>query len=593
MNVSEYIFYFLRKKGVDTSFVITGGHSMYLDDALCRTPEIEPIFVHHEQTACMSADAYSRMSNKLGVVVVTAGPGAINVVNGLVGGYIDSAPMMIISGQTNYRYVKYMDETQIRQIGVQGINVRPFVEHATKFFVTVDDPSKIAYYMEKAYYMAFSGRPGPVWIDVPIDVQSMIVPERLLSHYEPEPDGVLFEQRRQHCRQIIDAIQAAKRPLIIAGQGVSLSGMRSTFLSIVEKLQVPVVMSRLGIDLMDSSHMLYAGRIGNNGERSANMAVQSADLIVALGSRLATSAVGHNSADFGRNAKKIVVDIDQKELDKPGVVINLKIKDNLKLLLPRLLENIEGKAFAPNSKWIAKCRERKVKYPVVLPEYQNDLPINSYYFTKKLSDLCSAETAILLDTGSCFHVVSQAWQIKRGQRFLTAGGLSSMGYWAACIGVSALNNNGNTIVITGDGSLQLSIQEFATLRHLNKPIKLFVFNNRGYLLIKNTQHSSMNNRLFGVNSETGLYFPDSVKVAEAYGIKAVRIETLDELEDKIKEVLSYDGPVVCDVITNEWQPIIPRVASIKGSDGKVISKSFEDMYPFLAPDELESAMLVE
>ncbi len=593
MNVSEYIFQFLKEKGVDTTFVITGGQAMHLDDALCRTPEIKPIFVHHEQTASMSADAYARISGKLGVALVTAGPGAINVVNGLVGGYIDSAPMMIISGQTNYRYVEYMDETQIRQIGVQGIHVRPFVEHATKFFVTVDDPSKIAYYMEKAYDMAFSGRPGPVWIDVPIDIQSMTVPERLLSHFTPEPDSVLFEQRQQYCNQIIDAVRAAKRPLIVAGQGVSLSGMRNTFLSIVEKLPIPVATSRLGIDLIDSSHMLYVGRIGNNGERSANMAVQSADLIIALGSRLATSAVGHNSADFGRNAKKMVVDVDQKELDKPGVIVDVKIRDDLKKLLPCLLEELEGKDLKPNMEWIAKCHGRKLKYPVVLPEYQNETPINSYYFTKRLSDLCPADMTILLDTGSCFHVVSQAWEIKQGQKFLTTGGLSSMGYWAACIGALAANDYKNTVVITGDGSLQMSMQEFATLRHLNKPIKLFIFNNSGYLLIKNTQRSSMNNRLFGVSDETGLYFPDSVKVAEAYGIKATRIESLDEMEGKIKEVLAYDGPVVCDVVTAEWQPIIPRVTSVKNPDGTMTSKKFEDMYPFLVPEELEEAMSIE
>ena len=593
MNVSEFIFQFLKAKGVDTAFVITGGQAMHLDDALCRTPEIKPIFVHHEQVASMSADAYSRISGKLGVALVTAGPGAINITNGLVGGYIDSAPMMIISGQTNYRYVKYMAETQIRQIGVQGIDIRPFVEHATKFFVTVDDPCKIAYYMEKAYYMAFSGRPGPVWIDVPIDIQSMTVPERLLSHFTPESDGVLFEQRRRYCKQILDEIQAAKRPLIVAGQGVRLSGMQSTFLSIVEKLSVPVVTSRLGIDLIDSSHMLYVGRIGNNGERSANMAVQSADLIVALGSRLATSAVGHNSADFGRNAKIIMVDIDQKELDKPGVIIDVKINDDLKKLLPCLLEELNGKTIKPNTEWIAKCRRRKEQYPVVLPEYQNETPLNSYYFTKKLSDLCSEDMTVLLDTGSCFHVVSQAWEIKQGQKFLTTGGLSSMGYWAACIGALAANDYKNTVAITGDGSLQMNIQEFATLRHLNKPIKLFIFNNSGYLLIKNTQRGSMNNRLFGVSAETGLYFPDSVKVAEAYGIKAVRIESLDDMEDKIKEVLAYDGPVVCDVITAEWQPIVPRVASVKNPDGTMSSKKFEDMFPFLTAEELEEAMSFE
>ena len=228
----------------------------------------------------------------------------------------------------------------------------------------------------------------------------------------------------------------------------------------------------------------------------------------------------------------------------------------------------------------------------MLPEYAEETPVNSYYFTKRLSDLCPDSIAVLLDTGSCFHVVSQAWEIKKGQKFLTTGGISTMGYWAACFGAAAANNYKNTVVITGDGSLQMSIQEFATLKYLNKPIKLFIFNNNGYLQIKNTQRNSMNNRLFGVSPDTGVFFPDSVKLAEAYGIKAVKIQTPEETDEKIKEVLAYDGPVICDVITPEWQPIVPRVASGKNPDGTMFSKKFEDMYPFLSQEELEEAMKV-
>jgi acetolactate synthase-1/2/3 large subunit len=563
---------------------------MFIADALCRTPEIKPIFTHHEQSAGMSADAYSRMTGKLGLAVVTAGPGAMNITNGLVGGFMDSAPMMIVSGQSNYSCVKYMDESGIRQYGVQGINIRPFVEAATKFFVTVDDPSKIKYYMEKAYYLAFAGRPGPVWIDVPLDIQRMEVPERLLSSYVPDQPTTLYADRKANCVTVIDHIKEAKRPLIIAGQGIRLGNALQEFLSLVEQLRVPVITTRLGIDLINSDHELYVGRPGNYGERSANIAIQNADLILVLGSRLSTSSIGHDASQFGKNAKIIAVEIDPLELNKPGANLAIKICDDVKKFIACLLDQLPAAGIREQASWTSRCRFWKEKYPVVLPEYEKEQPVNSYYFTQQLSALCDDKTAVLVDTGSCFHVACQAWKVKLGQRFLTTGGLSSMGYWAAVIGACAANNYQNTIVITGDGSLQMNLQELATIKNLNKPIKIFILNNNGYLLIRQTQRNFMESRFFGEGPNTGVYCPDSIKIAEAYGIKAVKIETPEETSEKIKEVLAYDGPVVCDVITPEWQLIIPRVSSDKMPDGTLVSRKYEDMFPYLPPEEMAENM---
>lgn len=584
MTVSDYIFEFLAKKGVDNAFVVTGGQAMFLNDALARRPMIKPIFAHHEQTCGMSADAYARISGKLGVAVVTAGPGSINVVNGLVGGWCDSASMMIISGQSALSCVQYQERSGIRQYGIQGIYIRPFVEKATKYFITIDDPAKVQYYMEKAYDEAMNGRPGPVWIDVPLDIQRMQVPEKLLSSYIPEKTGLSIEERRNLVDSVVKEFCVAKRPLLIAGQGVRLSHSEKMLIDFAEEHQIPIITTRLGIDLIASSHPLFVGRPGNYGERAANLATQTADLILAVGSRLSTASIGHDSKKFGLRARKIVVDIDEKELEKPICNIDLKICDDAFHFLRELRNQ---KFDLKYEQWATLCRMWKSSYPVVSEDYRTEQTYNSYYFTDKLSDLTDEKTMVIVDTGSCFHVACQCWKIKEGQHFLTTGGLSSMGWWVAGIGACIANERKNTVVITGDGSLQMNIQEFATIRHNNLPIKVFVYNNNGYLLIRQTQRNFMEDRFFGEGPETGVWCPDTLKIAEAYGIKGVRIERKEEIEVKIKEVLEYPGPVICDVKLPEWQLIAPRVSSEKRADGSLVSRNFEDMFPFLPQEELQ------
>ena len=569
--------------------MVTGGQAMHLIDAVQRSGKFRVICTHHEQSAGMAADAYGRIAGKPAVALVTAGPGAVNLINGVVGGWTDSSPMIVISGQSNLSYVDYQQTTGIRQYGVQGINIRPLVESVPKYFITIDRPEKILYYLEKAYHLCTTGRPGPVWIDVPLDIQRAQVPEGELEHFIasdlPQKNVGLESQMAQ----IIDMIASAKRPLLLVGQGVRLAKAADEFRQIIEKLSLPVVTARLGIDLIESDHRLYVGRPGTYGERAAHFALQNADLLIVAGCRLATPLIGHNPKDFAKNAKKIIIEIDAKEMEKPDLKFDLKINGDVKICFDIILNQLaQDKRIFDFERWIKKCNEWKAKYPVVLPEYKNEKPVNSYYFTDRLSALVSPQDMVMVDTGSCFHVAAQSWKIKKGQKFLTTGGISSMGYWAAGLGACAANARKRTIVITGDGSFQMNIQEMATIKHNNLPIKIFIFNNNGYLLIRHTQKNFMEGRLLGEGPDTGVWCPDSLKIAAAYGIKGVRISSVDELDAKIKEVLDWDGPVLCDVMTPEWQLLIPRVASDKMPDGKLVSRPYEDMFPFLDRDELAS-----
>ena len=590
MNVSEYIFDFLYKKGLDTAFMVTGGQAMFLNDAVGKHGKYKIICNHHEQACTMAADAYGRITNKPGIALVTAGPGSVNAMNGVVGAYTDSAPMIVVSGQAALSFVKYQDQTNIRQYGVQGINIRPLVEPVTKFFITVDDAQKIAYYLEKAFHLCTTGRPGPVWIDVPLDIQRAEVDERYLEHFVPEPEYTGRVSVKQAVSKAFELLGNAKRPVLLVGQGVSLAGARNEFYELANKARIPVITSRLGIDLIETDNELYVGRPGNYGERAANFAIQASDLIISVGCRLASSLVGHNAKAFGKNAFIFVVDIDQEELNKPGVNIDFKARLDCKDFLGEMVAELSKKPVANYEAWVDRCGNWKQKYPVVQPEYKEEKPVNSYYFADKLSELASKDDMILVDTGSCFHVACQSWKIKKGQKFLTTGGLSSMGYWVAGIGSCMANDRKNTIIITGDGSLQMNIQEFATIKHNNLPIKIFIFNNNGYLLIRHTQRNFMENRLVGEGPESGVWCPDALEIAKAYGIKGVRIDNVDDVEVKIKEVLDYDGPVICDVMTPEWQLLVPRVASDKLPDGTLVSRDYEDMFPYLPKEEVEENM---
>ena len=561
--------------------MVSGSSAMWLTDALYRNKNLTAICCHHEQAAAMSADGYGRINEIPGTCLVTIGPGATNAITGIAQAYVDSSPLFILSGQANSRLLKYAKETGIRQQGCQSINLGPMVKPITKYFAEVMDPDDIPQIMEDAYYAAMEGRRGPVWIDVPVDIQNRQVSEKCISRAQKQ----IFRCpviKQEDIEKVLSLLRKSERPLILAGNGIRNAGAVEELKRICEMLSIPVVTSRGGLDIIESESFYYVGRPGSYGDRASHFAIQEADLLLILGCRLSISTIGYYPERFGKNAVKIMVDIDEKELAKNDVPIDHRILANVLDFL-KILVNKIGTSRLLHKEWIEHCLKNREKYPTIQKEYSKEMPLNEYYVTGCLSKLTDGNANIIVDTGSVCNIVSQSWIMKKGQRYLISGGLSCMGFWATAIG--AYQENRALIAIAGDGSTQMNIQEFATIKYNCIPLKLFVYNNNGYMLIRHNQHNYMNDRFLGVNPESGIQTPDFCKVAEAYGIKAVRISTVDELEEKIKYVLDLQETVVCEIICQEFAPIVPRIASRVMPDGSLKAAEFEDLYPFLEQQE--------
>ena len=447
----------------------------------------------------------------------------------------------------------------------------------TKYFAAVMSADDIPQIMEDAYYYAMEGRKGPVWIDVPVNIQNSQVSEKaILDIVKREFKNKFIDEKM--LADIANRILKSKKPLIMAGYGIRSSNSVELLERLSTNYDIPIVTSRGGIDVVNSDSKLFIGRPGSYGDRASHFAVQEADLFLILGSRLSISTVGYYPQRFGKNAFKVMVDIDDKELNKEDVPVDYKISADLNEWLNKLLGYMSGKE-CTHTEWVDHCNEYKEKYPTVVNEYKDEKPLNEYYVTSVIADLASKNSNIVVDTGSVCNIVSQSWKIKKGQRYLVSGGLSCMGFWATALGVC--QNDRQVIAISGDGSTQMNIQELATMQYNKIPVKLFVYNNNGYMLIRHNQHNYMEDRFLGVGPDSGLQTPDFCKVAEAYGVKNIRIQSGDNIEAKIKEVLEFNGPVVCEVICQQFAPIIPRIASRVMPDGSLKAAEFEDLYPFL------------
>lgn len=574
MTVSEYIFDFLEKKGCEIVYMVSGSSAMWLTDALKRNEKLRAVCCQHEQVAAMAADGYGRVSDAPGVCLVTIGPGATNAITGVAGAYVDSSPMFVISGQANSRILQYQMDTGIRQKGTQSINLKNMVTDITKYFAAVMHEGDIRYHMERAYKEATTGRKGPVWMDIPIDIQNKQVPEKMRGYEENQAE----RNNKIPVEEIKKLLENSHKPLILAGNGVLGAKARKEVLQFAQNYQIPVVTSRAGIGVIETEHPLYVGRPGSYGDRASHFAIQECDLLFILGSRLSVSTIGYYPQRFAGNAKKIMVDIDEKELGKEDVPIDIKIQADVKEFVSILLQQQEWKVQS-HEDWLAHCMENKEKYPTVLPEYESEDGINSYYFTKELSKLVPEDVNIVVDTGSVCNIVSQSWVLKKNQNYIISGGLSCMGFWASAVGVAARSKE--VIALAGDGSTQMNIQDFATMQYYDLPIKLFVYNNRGYMLIRHNQHNYMNDRFLGVGPDSGVPEVDFGKVAEAYGIKTVKIERKEEIAEKIKAVLSMKGPVICEVMVQEFGIIAPRISSRVMPDGSLKAAEFDDLWPFL------------
>lgn len=574
MTVSEYIFDFLQKKGCDTVYMVSGSSAMWLTDALRRNEALKAICCHHEQAAAMAADCYGRTRGVPGVCLATIGPGATNAITGVAGAFVDSSPMFVLTGQANSRLIRYEMDTGIRQHGTQSLNLEPIVSPMVKYFACVLDPAEIRRVMERALHEAVDGRKGPVWIDVPVDVQNKQIPDEMEGFRIPEQ-----APGRMDLSAVARGLVMAEKPLILAGGGVRSAGAAALLNRLSQTLQIPVATSRGGIDVIASDSPYFVGRPGSYGDRPSHFAIQQCDYLLILGSRLSISTTGYYPQRFGQNACKVMVDIDQKELDKPDVPVDKKLPIDVKTFLEELLGCCAGLEPADHAPWLAHCQAMRRQYPNVLPGYAQERPLNSYHVSRLLSRFAPANCDVVVDTGSVCNIVSQSWELKEGQRYLISGGLSAMGFWAGAIGAARAGRQ--VIALSGDGSVQMNVQEFATLRYNRLPVKLFVFQNNGYLLIRHNQHNYMNDRFLGVGPDSGLETPDFCKVAAAYGLDSCEVTADDNLEEKFKEILAKDGPFVCQIRVQEFGEIAPKIASRVMPDGSLKAAEFDDLYPFL------------
>ncbi len=602
MKLTDYVAQFLVEQRVKQVYLLTGGACAHTVDSIGKNPDIEYVCVQHEQAAAMAADADARVTKNIGVAVGTSGPGATNMITGVCCSYFDNAPTLIITGQVNLWETKTYRpgiinsfRKMIRQIGFQETDIIPMVKPITKYAALVKKPEDIRYHLEKAVYIAKSGRPGPVWLDIPMNVQHAEINPEKLRKFNPKrqkPEVQAFSNYK--CHRIIDEIAKAKRPVIIIGAGIKLGQAENELLRLLSVLKIPAVSSWAGIDILPHDHPLYIGQIGVYGNRAANFAVQNSDLLLSLGSRLDTRQTGGQPQTFAREAVKIVVDISEGELNKNWVIADVPVHADVKDFLIKLNNAIDSETCLDISEWMSTCLKWKEKYPAVLPEYYDQKgSVNSYVFIDRLSKKLSTNSIITIDSGGVSAWVIQGLYVKHGQRVISTFGHAAMGYsLPAAIGAAFADPEANVICIVGDGGIQLTIQELQTLRHYNLRVKILIMDNNAYGIIKQFQEVYFDGNYQATTNESGYSAPDFLKIAEAYGIPSERITCHEQIDEKLDIVLDAEGPVICDVILDEAQKLIPKLIAIKTKEGKYISKPIEDMAPLLPRDEFRANMII-
>jgi acetolactate synthase-1/2/3 large subunit len=578
VRVADYVVSFLEQKNIKHVFEVTGGGAMFLNDAVAQS-NIKPIFCHHEQACAMAAVGYTKVNNEVSVVIPTTGCGSTNTITGLLDAWQDSHKVMFISGQVNKKDTTSLKKVPLRKLGVQEVNIVKIVESITKYAVMIENAGDIAYELEKAYYLCTSGRPGPVWIDIPLDIQSTLIDETKLKHYIPNKDIV----NNDSISTLVKYLKNSKRPIIIAGNGINLSNTKKTFKKFIEKHQIPVAVTFLGIDLLPEDHPLYVGRIGLKGTRAGNFAVANSDLIIGLGTSLSIPSTGYQYHLFGREAKIIVVDIDKNEHLKETVKIDEIIEDNLINFF-----NIDTSDYVnDNHEWLNKCIDWKNMWSTFDRENINQL--NMYSFSKELSKI-SKNSIVVADAGSAYYVLAQSLI---NNRLIIPSAQGEMGFTLpAAVGACVAEPNTTIIGVTGEGSFQFNIQELQTIVENKLPIKLFILNNGGYLSIRNTQTKFFNKRLSGESPISGVSFPDAEKIAYAYGFPFTRISNIDELKVKLETIINHDGYHLCEVMCPFDEEIYPTSATLQTEDGRLISQPLENMSPFLSKEVYEKEMII-
>ncbi|HWB83419.1 MAG TPA: thiamine pyrophosphate-binding protein [Bryobacteraceae bacterium] len=598
MRVADYIANTVEAAGADCAFMLTGGMMMHLMDAFGRLRRMRYYCNHHEQASAMAADAYARASGKLGVCLATSGPGATNLLTGLVGAYQDSVPVLFLTGQCKRaETVRASGIPGLRQCGFLEVDIVPIVESVTKYAAFIESPERARYHLEKALYLARNGRPGPVLLDVPLDVQGAPFPEDS-EPFIPEPPATAIPQIHE-LDDILRRIAGADRPLILAGHGVRCAGMVPQFHELVNRLQVPVVTSLMAKDLMPYDHPLFVGHPGPRAERGANFAVQCADLLLIMGCSLHIQTTGYESDLFAPDAYKIQIDIDPSLLERERVGVNAKYSWNIEEYLPALAERAAQTRVEVPETWRAACLGWKEKYAIFREPYVYggpEDPINLYEFVQLLNESLRGDETILTDAGQPHPVLGQAFRVRGEQRYLNPGSLAEMGYaLPASLGAAAANPDKTVIAVFGDGSLQTNIQELQTLVHNGFNVKLFVINNGGYASIRNTQRNFFGGFYVGSTKESGVSLPDIGKIAWAYGVPFLRAENRSAAPNRIRKALDIRGPVLCEVMAQTDQRIMPAVPSYMTADGRMRSKALHEMLPDIGVsfDEIMAEAVME
>ena len=598
MKLATWVADRLVEHGVKHVFMITGGGAMHLNHALGTDTRLQCVFTHHEQALAMAAEAYYRLTNRLPVVNVTSGPGGTNTITGVYGAHVDSIGMLVISGQVKIETTVRSTGLPLRQYGDQELDIEELVRPITKYVTMVTDPRSIRYHLEKALYLATSGRPGPCWLDIPLDVQAaMIDPDDLLPGFDP---AELDEPWRHTdldatAAAILRKLCEAERPVVFAGSGVRLSGAHADFLTLIDRLGIPVVTGWNAHDVLWNDHPFYAGRPGTVGDRAGNMVTQSADLLLILGSRLNIRQVSYNWKTFARAAYKIWVDIDPLELQKPTVTPDMPVVADLSELIPALLsEPYEGPT-ATHRQWMDWARERGRRFPTVLPEYRHNQLVHPYIAMEALFEALDEEDIVVTGNGSACVVSFQAAVLKRGQRLWTNSGCATMGYdLPAAIGVCAATGNEKRVIcIAGDGSIMMNLQELQTIAGNGLPVKIFLLNNSGYVSIFQTQRNFFNGDEVGGGPKSNVTFPDFGKLAHAFGFTYLRAARHEDLGASIAEALATAGPVLCEIVIDEHVAFAPKLGAKQHPDGRITSPALEDMSPFLPREILRENMLID
>lgn len=591
VKVAKYIADFLAGKGVEHIFTVTGGGAMHLNDAFGHHEKLQCVYNHHEQACAIGAEGYTRMTGKLSVVCVTSGPGGTNAITGVVGGWLDSIPMFVISGQVKRETTIHATDLPLRQLGDQEFDIITSVRNMTKYAQIILDPTDIAYHLEKAYYLCLTGRGGPVWLDIPLDVQAAVVETEELRHFSPNElsyhEHPVYDATQTSL--VIEKIKQAKRPVVFAGTGIRLSGAYDEFLQLVDKMQIPVVTAWNAHDLLKDEHPLFCGRPGTVGTRGGNFVVQNSDLLIVLGCRLNIRLISYNYKAFAPHAYKIIVDIDKSELYKPTVKADLPIWADFKDFANECLKaDWEAAHTSEHKQWLQWCRNVNQKYPATLPEYYETALLNPYVFVTEFFKGLKEDDKIVTGNGGACVITFQSAVIKKETRLFTNSGCAAMGYgFPAAIGAAVALKGKRVICIDGDGSFQMNLQELQTVVYNQFNLKIVYLNNNGYHSIRQTQTNLFKGEpLVGVCDGNGLSFPDMEKISYAYGIPYMKVTAIEHIKPAL-DFIEKDGPAFIEVVVDPSQIFAPKLSSKVLPDGKIVSPEIDDMYPFLSREEYE------